>query len=38
MSKTYGDQFKEALACNTKAEADEWLLKEIELCYTLAEI
>src|SRR5882672_6581023 len=30
MSKTYGEQFKEASACETKEQADEWLAAEIE--------
>lgn len=35
--KTYRDQFKEALACSNKAEADKWLLSEIERYYTLPD-
>jgi hypothetical protein len=30
MLKSYGDQFKEALACETKEQAEKWLLTEIE--------
>lgn len=29
MSKTYGEEFAEALACNTKEEAQAWLEKNI---------
>ncbi len=31
MSKTYGEQFKEALACRNTAEADFWLEGEIDV-------
>ncbi len=27
---SYGDQFRAALACKTKQEADDWLAKEIQ--------
>lgn len=30
MSKSYGEQFDEAMACKDKAEADAWLESEIE--------
>jgi hypothetical protein len=29
MAKTYGEQFKEALACNSKEQADKWFADEI---------
>lgn len=33
MSKTYGEQFKDALKCTTKEEAMAWLDKEVaEIC------
>lgn len=30
MSKTYGDQYREALACKTREEATDWLKREVE--------
>ena len=30
MGKTYEDQFKEAMACQTKEEADKWLQTEVQ--------
>jgi len=30
MSKTHRNQFDDAMQCNTKEEADEWLKKEID--------
>lgn len=30
MSKTYGEQFEEALSCNTKEEAEAWMASEIK--------
>jgi len=30
MSKTYGEQFKEAMACRTQEQADEWFARELE--------
>lgn len=32
MSKTYGEQFKEALACETKEQADQWFAAEVKRC------
>ena len=29
MGKTYGEEFDEAMRCNTKEEADAWLAQEI---------
>lgn len=29
MSKTYGEQFKEALACTTREEAAQWMENEV---------
>lgn len=37
MSKTYGEQFKEALACETKEQAEKWMLAEIERYYSLPD-
>jgi hypothetical protein len=34
MSKTYSEQFKEALACETKEQADQWFTAEVKLYET----
>lgn len=37
MSKSYRQQFDEAIACRTKEQAEKWLLAKIESYYTLPD-